>query len=33
VAPEREVISACRSVPLLKGQLFRVGAVSDSDVC
>ena len=27
------VISACRSVTLLKGQVFRVGAVSDSAVC
>ena len=33
MAPEREVISACCSVTLLKGQVFRVGAVSDSAVC
>ena len=33
MAPEKEVISACRSVTLLKGQVFRVGAVSDSAVC
>ena len=33
MAPEKEVIPACRSVTLLKGQVFRVGAVSDSAVC
>ena len=33
MAPEKEVISACRSFTLLKGQVFRVGAVSDSAVC
>ena len=33
IAPEKEVISACRSVTLHKGQVFRVAAVGDSAVC
>ena len=33
MSPEREMISACRSVTFRKGQVFRVGAVSDSAVC
>ena len=33
ITPEKEVISACRSVTLHKGQVFRVAAVGDSAVC
>ena len=33
IAPEKEVISTCRSVTLHKGQVFRVAAVGDSAVC
>ena len=31
--PEREMISACRSVTFRKGQVFRIGAIGDSAVC
>ena len=33
MSPEREVISACRSVTFRKGQVFRIGAIGDSAVC
>ena len=33
MSPEREMISACRSVTFRKGQVFRIGAIGDSAVC
>ena len=33
MSPEREMISACRSVTFQKGQVFRIGAIGDSAVC
>lgn len=33
MAPEKEVISAFRSITLHKAQIFRVGAIGDSAVC